>query len=75
MGEGSGWLIADELADYFLSKINTIRDDLAECPIYSPPSRDTEELSFFQPMTEEEVINITRSMSMKSCQNDVMLTK
>ena len=34
-------LLADEFADYFLSKINKIRDDLASCPTYLPLSKST----------------------------------
>ena len=65
-------IIAHELADYFLSKINRIRDDLVECPIHSPSSRDTEEISFFQPLIEEGVANIIISMTTKSCENDLI---
>ena len=48
---------------------------MAECPIYSPSFRDTEELSFFQPMTEEEVVDIIRSMPTKSYVNGVIPTQ
>ena len=58
-----------------MCKINKIRDDLAGSPRYSPSYRDTEELCIFQSMTEEEVIDIIRSMPTKSCESDTHPTK
>lgn len=75
MPPGSDQDIADEMAACFLSKIRKIRDDLSDCPTYSPSFRGTEELKVFQPMTEEEVVNIIRSMPTKSCESDVITTK
>ena len=67
--------LAEELVDYFLCKINKIRDDLAGSPTYAPSYRDTEELCLFQSMTKEEVIDIIRSMPTKSCKSDTIPTK
>ena len=65
-------VIAKDMADYFLSKIEKIRDDLVTCCIYSPSPRDTAKLKVFQPMTEKEVIIIIRSMPTKSCESNVI---
>ena len=42
---------------------------------YSPLQLDTVDFSSFNVMTEEEVINIIRSMPTKSCENDAIPTK
>ena len=67
--------LAEEFADYFLNKINKIRDDLANCPTYSPSSTCTHELSCFNSVTEEEVKKQIRSMPTKSCESNTISTK
>ena len=67
--------LAEELADYFLNKINKIRDDPANCPTYSPSSTCTHEISCFNSVTEEEVKKQIRSMPTKSCDSDTISKK
>ena len=68
-------LLADEFADYFLTKIKKIRDDLAECVAYSPTHADIEPLNQFKPLSVDNVVKIIRSMPSKSCESDVLPTK
>ena len=71
----SDQLLANEFAEYFLNKIDKIRDDLVSSQTYLPTPRDVAQLSSFQTTTEEEVINIIRSMPTKSCESDIIPTK
>ena len=67
--------LAEKFADYFLSKIKGIRDNLSTCPTYSPVCRDTTPFKSFKPITEEEIVKTIRSMPSKSCENDIIPTK
>ena len=68
-------VLADEFADYFLTKIKKIRDDLAECVAYSPTHVDIEPLNQFKPLSVDNVVKIIRSMPSKSCESDILPTK
>ena len=65
-------VLADEFADYFLTKIKKIRDDLAECVAYSPTHVDIEPLNQFKALSVDNVVKIIRSMPSKSCESDVL---
>ena len=52
--------MADEFAEFFIGKINKIRDNLKDCPTYIPTPIECATLDSFRPMTEVEVIKIIR---------------
>ena len=59
---GSDKVIAKDMADYFLSKMKKIRDDLATCCTYSPSSRDTAKLSLSANSDQHHSINAYKVM-------------
>ena len=66
--------LAEEFEDFFLDKINTIHQDLAQ---YTPYTCEVGFQSGFQQpesMTEDEVSSIIHSMSSKSCEIDAIPT-
>ena len=68
--------LANQFADYFMNKIQTICDSLKECEKFHPVlNNDTDILEQFEPMSEEEVIKIINSMQTKSCKQDAIPTK
>jgi hypothetical protein len=67
--------MADNFADYFLSKIQNIRDALSHVPTFSPETQIGCRLSTFHPLTSDQVNNIIPSLSTKSCELDAMPTK
>lgn len=71
----SDQILAEEFADFFLSKITKIRNDLATCPVYSPSQIVTEQLGSFEFVSCEDVINTIKSMPTKTCENDIIPTK
>ena len=64
--------LASEFAQYFMSKIKSIRDILDSHPLYKPTRRDVPKLSRFSRITEDQVEKIIRSMPSKCCELDVM---
>ena len=50
---------AEEFADYCMAKIKKIHDSLKDYPTYKPVHQDIKLLREFQPLTEQEVSNIT----------------
>ena len=66
--------LADQFADFFLTKIRKVREDLADCQTYSPEPIQTTILGASQPMTVDEVTKIMRSMPSKSYESDVIPT-
>ena len=67
--------LANQFAQYFMSKIKSIRDSLDSHPLYKPTRREVPEISSFSRITEHQVEKIIRSMSSKCCGLDVMLPK
>ena len=67
--------MADEFAEFFIGKINKIRDNLKDCPTYIPTPIECATLDSFRPMTEVEVIKIIKEMPTKSCECDAIPTK
>ena len=65
--------LANEFAQYFMSKIKSIRDTLDSHPLYKPTRRDVHELSRLSKIMEDQVKRIIRSMPSKCCEPDVML--
>ena len=66
---------ADKFADYFMEKINTIRDALKDKHSYQPTCRDAPELNSFNPVAEDEVTKYIKKLATKSCELDSIPTK
>ena len=66
--------LANDFADYFLKKIQTIRDALVDVTNYSPEELIPEVplLAKFEPLSENEVKNIINKLGIKSCELDIM---
>ena len=67
--------LANQFAQYFMSKIKSIRDSLDSHPLYKPIRREVPEFSRFSRITEDQVEKIMRSMPSKCCELDVMPPK
>ena len=64
--------LAESFADFFMNKIQNIRDTLNDIPAYEPTSQASCSLSKFHPLTSEQVKEIIISLSTKSCELDVI---
>ena len=64
--------LANELAQYFMIKIKSIRDTLGSHPLYKPTRRDVPKISRFSKIMEDQVKRIIRSMPSKCCELDVI---
>ena len=62
--------LAEEFADFFLDKINTIHQNLVQYTLYTCEEGCQSGLQQFKPMTEDEVSSIIHNMSSKSCKRD-----
>ena len=62
--------LAEEFADFFLDKINTIHQDLAQNTPYTCEVGCQSGFQQFESMTEDEVSSIIHNMSSKSCELD-----
>ena len=67
--------LAEEFADFFMDKIQKIRDNLTENPIYEPTKKITSRLTEFRPFDQTEVKKIILSMKSKSCELDALPTR
>lgn len=68
--------LAEDFADYFIGKIQKIRDNLDHFPEYEESMHQTESnIKNFKPLSEAEVRKIINSMATKSCENDCIGTK
>ena len=66
--------LTEQFADYFLDKIQTIRNDLNEIPLYQPDALDIPQLCEFHAVTEDDIGKIIKSMSPKCCELDIIPT-
>ena len=66
--------LAEEFADFFLDKINTIHQDLAQYIPYTCEIGCQSGFQQFESMTEDEVSSIIHNMSSKSCELDAIPT-
>ena len=67
--------LAEEFADFFMDKIQKIRDNLTENPTYEPTKGSTSRLTEFRPFNETEIKKIVLSMKTKLCELDALPTK
>ena len=64
--------LADQFANYFIGKIQKIRDQLDPYDKYMTWHKETPTLSQFDPMTTEEVARLVSSMATESCELDAI---
>ena len=67
--------LANQFAQYVMSKIKAIRDSLGSHPLYKPTRREVPKLSRFSRITEDQVEKIMRSVPSKCCKLDVVAPK
>ena len=67
--------LAEEFADFFIDKIQKIRDNLTGNPTYEPTMKITTRLAKFRPFDHTEVKKIILSMKSKSCKLDALPTR
>ena len=66
--------LAEEFANFFLDKINTIHQDLAQYTPYTCKVGCQSSFQQFESMTEDKVSSIIHNMSSKSCELDAIPT-
>ena len=64
--------LPQRFCDFFVTKINQIRDDLDSCPMTHRPffKFDGPQLSMFEPVTEELICRLISHSPTKSCTLD-----
>ena len=67
--------LPDKFADYFMEKINKIREALKDKPLYQPTCSDAPELNSFNPVAEDKVTEYIKKPATKSCELDSIPTK
>ena len=66
--------LAEDFAKFFMNKIQTIRDNLADHPLYKPEPTNIQKLDTFKKPSTEDVRKLINKMKMKSCELDVLPT-
>ena len=64
--------LAEEFADFFMDKIQNIRDKLTHNPTNEPKRKSISKLAEFRPFHQMEVKKIILSMKTKSCELDAL---
>ena len=67
--------LTEEFADFFMDKIQKIRDNLTRYPTYEPTKKITTRLAELRPFGQTEVKKIILSMKSKSCMLDALPTR
>ena len=67
--------LVDEFADYFLGKIQKIRDQLDHYEKYSPQNKDVPRMSSFKPVSKDEVSKLVKAVATKSCETVAIFTE
>ena len=67
--------LAEDFADYFMTKIKNIHDNLDRFPKYDPPLRQTQKLTQFNELMTDEVQEMINNMQAKTCDIDPIPTK
>lgn len=63
--------LADDFVEYFLNKIDTIRESIKDHDIYLPSGSDhVPTMDSFTPMSRAEILKIANSLKTKSCELD-----
>ena len=67
--------LANDFANYFMSKIEKIREELEGYILYKPQGQNVREFSNFRLFSDEEVRTIVMGMKTKSCEMDPIPTE
>ena len=67
--------LAEDFADFFMVKIQKIRDNLTGYPTYEPKKKITTRLAEFRPFEQTELKKIILGMKSKSCKLDALPTR
>ena len=67
--------LVNDFADYFMSKIGKIREELEGYILYKPQGQNIREFSNFRLFSDEEIRTIIMGMKMKSCEMDPIPTE
>ena len=70
----TGKELADNFANYFLEKIQNIRENLNDKDLYIPSHKDVPTLKYFKPVESDHVKTMIMSMQSKSCELDQIPT-
>ena len=66
--------LTNEFTDFFMVKIKTICDSLAEHPTYNPYGPTKASLNQFRSVSPDDVEHIIRGMPTKSCESEAIPT-
>ena len=66
--------LAEDFAKFFMNKVQTIRDNLADHPLYKPKPTNIQKLDTFKNLSTEDVRKLINKMKTKSCELDVLPT-
>ena len=66
--------LANQFAEFFITKIQNIRDKLDNLPVYDHKGSSPPKLSKFEPLIEGEVRQNIKAMPSKCCSSDVIPT-
>ena len=66
--------LVEDFADFFLNKIDRIREEFTNMPTYQPNEIDTPKLKNFTPITQSQLERTIKAMPTKSCQLNVIPT-
>ena len=73
--EGSSEVLAENFAEYFMTKIDNIRKKLDHMPLYDPSDSNCPKVYEWLPLSEDELGRIIGSMASKSCESDALPTE
>lgn len=68
--ERSNEELAEDFAEFFIGKIQTIRENLDQFPEYEEQYRDVPQMNSFKPLTKQDITKLLNSMAAKSCENN-----
>ena len=66
--------LAEDFAEVFMNKIQTIRDSLANHPLYRTEPTNIPKFDAFKELREEDVKKLISKMKTKSCELDILPT-
>ena len=66
--------LAEDFVEFFMNKIQTIRGNLADHPLYKPKPTNIPKFDTFKKLREEDVKKIISKMKTKSCELDALPT-
>jgi len=66
--------LAEDFADFFLNKIDTIRQSLKDIPTHEPKRKNVPCFGKFQELTTDKVSKLISELNTKSCKLDALYT-